>query len=156
MQARLLMILSAILLGVFGLFFRFLPEFALSIVGMPLSTPVDHIMQFLGALYIAFALMNWAGREHLVAGIIGRTLATGNFAHFFLGTLLLMRELRVSPLPFWELAAICVYVILAVFFGRILFTQQFQESQSRGEWFTRIRRLAAIRHFKEYACGTRV
>lgn len=130
MQTKLPMTLSAILMGIAGVLFLFLPDESLSLFGVYATSVTQVFAQFLGTLYIAFAAVNWIARGNLIGGLHGRSITVGNFTHFFLGTLLFLRELRVTPFPIWQLAAMCVYVLFAVFFGRVLFSQPIKLRQS--------------------------
>jgi uncharacterized membrane protein len=130
MQTKILMTTSALLMGIAGILLLFVPEELLSSLGIFSTSVSDNFAHFLGALYLAFAATNWMARANLIRGTYGRPIVVGNFVHFFLGSLLFLRELRFDPLPFWELAIMCVYVLFAVFFGRILFTNPVNNQQT--------------------------
>ena len=80
------------------------------------------VVQIGGALYLGFAMMNWMAKGVLIGGIYARPLAVGNFAHFLIGALALLKyALAVQGLWLvWVFAV--VYLLLAIVFGIVLFT----------------------------------
>ena len=131
MPTRLLMLVSATVMGIFGLLLLFLPQEFISLFDITNGASVPIFLQLLGALYVAFAMINWTARGSIVGGIYGRPITAGNFTHFFLGTLLFLKEMRFAPIPIWLLAGMFLYTVFAVFFGRLLFVQPGNEGQSR-------------------------
>jgi hypothetical protein len=122
MQTKILMTSSALLMGIVGLFLFFFPQELFSFFGAGSTPLITRFMQILGALYIALATINWIAKASLIGGIYGRPIAAGNFMHFFLVTLLFLKGLRLTPFPVGHLAAMSVYVLFTVFFGRVLFS----------------------------------
>lgn len=120
MNTRLLMTLSAIVLGLAGLLLTFAPnEVAtyLSIAG-----PNAIILQITGSLYFGFAMLNWTAKANLIGGIYSKPVAIGNFTHFFIaGAALAKQAFNHSALTITWIAII-IYIILAMLFGYVLFT----------------------------------
>jgi len=111
---KLIMSASAIALGVAGLAASFLPHEALTYFGVTSGGALPLFVQVIGALYLAFAMLNWMARESLIGGIYNRPIATGNFLHFVVGALALGKGgLLVATVP---------YALFAIAFGWILFT----------------------------------
>src|SRR4029077_12036096 len=88
------MTLSAALLAVFGVAASFLPREILVHAGSSVDPFTATLVQVAGALYIGFALLNWAARGHLLGGIYGRPIGLANFAHFMIGAIVLV---KVAP-----------------------------------------------------------
>src|SRR5688500_19534319 len=88
MNTKLLMIVSAIILGLTGLILSFFPQEVSTYFGFNQSPPI--LLQVLGALYFGFAMINWTGKAHLIGGIYSRPVAIGNFTHFIIGALALI------------------------------------------------------------------
>ena len=120
MNTKLLMATSAVVLGAIGIALTFMPEEISHILNLTESSPI--IFQILGALYFGFALLNWTAKGNLIGGIYSRPVAIGNFAHFLIGGLALIK-LAINNLD-WTSMWICaiLYLIFALLFGWVFFT----------------------------------
>lgn len=118
MNTKLLMSASAIVLGAIGILLTFMPEeisLALNVTGSVI------LFQLLGALYFAFAMLNWTAKGNLIGGIYSRPVAIGNFAHFMIGGLALIKLALHQPFSSLSILAV-VYVVFAALFGWVFFT----------------------------------
>lgn len=79
------------------------------------------LVQAGAALYLGFGLMNWMARGVLLGGIYSRPLAFGNFFHFVVVAVALLKAAAANGSPAL-IAATVVYVIFAVWFGKVLFS----------------------------------
>lgn len=79
------------------------------------------ILQMVGALYFAFAMMNWTAKESLIGGIYGRPIVIGNLTHFVIGALALIKSAAVQPpIPvLW--IAVLIYSFFAAAFSFLFF-----------------------------------
>jgi hypothetical protein len=87
---------SALFMGLLGLAASFLPQEILAAAGMPeesLPELAVILVQALGALYLGFAILNWMAKGILVGGIYARPLALGNFLHFSVVTVVLVKAI---------------------------------------------------------------
>ena len=121
MNTKYLMISASIVLGAIGIVLSFLPG---EIIRLLTSNPdrfILLVLQLTGALYIGFALMNWMARGNIIGGIYSRPLVVGNFAHFFVGGMALIKFVLTGQALaiLWGLAGI--YIIFAICFGFLLF-----------------------------------
>lgn len=82
------------------------------------------ILQILGGLYFAFAMLNWTAKANLIGGIYSRPVAIANFTHFMIGGLALSKGVFAvkDALPVGAVAI--VYVVFALIFGKITFWPQ--------------------------------
>ena len=120
MNTKLLMTLSAVIMGLTGIFLSFLPhEFLSYLNGSAGSTLDPLIIQLLGALYFAFAMVNWMAKGSLIGGIYARPVAIGNLTHFTVGALALVKGYASAP-PL-VLGATVVYIIMTISFGIVFF-----------------------------------
>ncbi len=122
MSSRHLMIASAALLAALGLLLSFAPEETLAYLGQPSTGAVPVLLQLAGALYLGFAVMNWTAKGSVLGGIYGRAIVLGNFLHFTMGALALLKA-AIDPgfgTIVWVLTGI--YAVFALLFGRMLFT----------------------------------
>lgn len=127
MQTRLLMSASALLMAVLGLAASFLSHELLSFLDATVETQTVLIVQVLGALYLGFAILNWHSRGAAIGGIYNRPLAVGNFLHFVIASITLVKvALALSSAPIWTITI--VYVVFALWFGLVLFTHPGQPS----------------------------
>ncbi len=121
MSTRPIMISSALIMGLCGILASFLPHKILHYLGVSSDGFTSAIVQIIGALYFGFAMMNWMAQSVLIGGIYARPLVMGNFTHFVVGALALMKGAFASSMfsTTWIIAA--VYGIFAVLFGFVLF-----------------------------------
>jgi hypothetical protein len=116
------MISSALIMGVVGVLLEFVPHEVLNYFGSQPTGISALSMQLTGALYLGFAMMNWMAKTVLIGGIYARPLAMGNFVHFLVGALALLKYGYSSSntLTVWLLAII--YSLPAILFGIVFLT----------------------------------
>ena len=121
MNTKYLMISTSILLGALGIVLSFLPDEIIQLLGSNPDRVILLVLQLTGALYIGFALMNWMARRNIIGGIYSRPLVVGNFAHFFVGGMALIKFVLTGQALaiLWGLAGI--YIIFAICFGLVMF-----------------------------------
>jgi hypothetical protein len=120
MHTRILMILSAALMGAIGLVFTFIPQEVLALHGTEPDNATVLLLQMAGAVYLGFALLNWAARGVLIGGIYSRPVAAGNFFHFVIAAATLGKAaITFAAVPLMASAA--VFTVLAVWFGLVMF-----------------------------------
>ena len=129
MNTKLLMISSAFLLGGSGMFLQFMPHEVLNSFGTLTSGINPLLVQIIGALFLGFAMMNWMAKTVLIGGIYARPLAMGNFVHFMVGGLALLKFTFLVPnsIVFWGLTVI--YSIFAFCFGFVFFTNPSRKNE---------------------------
>lgn len=121
MQTRILMTASALFMVVLGATASFLPEEILRYTGTVPAALINSVVQACGALYLGFAALNWMARGLLIGGIYGRPLALGNFLHFVVVAITLVKVLLELRLPI-VIALTVIYAVFAAWFGLVLFT----------------------------------
>lgn len=114
------MTFCAVFLGLLGIVFSFLPQESATYLSWPNTPPI--VLQILGALYFGFAMVNWTARANLIGGIYGRPVAIGNFAHFMIGALALIKLAMDTPSAKMVLGVTVFYCLFALAFGYIFFT----------------------------------
>ena len=121
MDTKLLIISSTLIMGAAGIFLEFLPHEILNYFGSESTGISALLMQITGALYLGFAMMNWMAKNVLIGGIYARPLAMGNFVHFLVAALALLKYCYSAspPVAVWLLAII--YSLLAILFGIVFF-----------------------------------
>lgn len=123
MNTKILMILSALLMGVCGLTLLFFTEEVLNYLHISSAGGVSaQFVQILAALYLGFAMMNWMAKTVLIGGIYARPLAIGNLSHFLIGALALLKcALSIqNSLTVW--IATAIYSVFAILFGFVFFS----------------------------------
>jgi hypothetical protein len=121
MNTKLLMISSALVLGAAGLLLTFVPEEVAAYIGLPNQAAL--LIQFLGAAYFGFAMLNWMAKGNLMGGIYSKPVALGNYAHFLVGVLA-VGKLAINSNGLNHLWIITIiYAIFAVLFGLISFSK---------------------------------
>ncbi len=132
MNTKLLMVASALVLGVAGLSLSFLPHEILAYTSSQANSGIVFplILQLLGAAYLGFAMLNWMAKANLIGGIYSKPVAIGNLAHFFIGGATLLKAAFNNPeLSFlWAIGA--VYTLLAILFAKISFTHPIKDTAS--------------------------
>jgi hypothetical protein len=122
MNSKIIMTASAIALAIIGLTLTFLPDELLVYLNISSSRTLLLLTQILGALYFAFAMLNWMAKGSITGGIYNRPIVLANFAHFLIGGLSLLKALMSStnlPMIIWVLAGI--YLLFMILFGMMLF-----------------------------------
>ncbi len=132
MNTRFLMTASSVFTGLLGVAASFLPREILTALGAAPDDGSVLVLQFAGALYLGFAMLNWMARANLIGGIYSRPVAMGNFLHFAVGALVLVRAWVDGDAGVAIPAAGGVYALFAVAFGAVLFTHPASESASQG------------------------
>lgn len=123
MNTKLLMIASAILMGLMGIAFSFMPGDILELLGQVPNKTLTLTLQLTGALYIGFAMTNWMAKTLLIGGIYARPLCAGNFFHFFIAGLTLVKaSLNNNIFSVYILIVTIFYLIFSISFGYIFFT----------------------------------
>jgi len=116
LNTKVLMIASAVLMGVVGILLSFLPQEIGALFG-----GVDAIiLQLMGAVYFGWSMANWTAKASLMGGIYGRAIGIGNFAHFMIGAFALLKRANMDEPLMLGLAI--VYILFAIFFGVVFFT----------------------------------
>ena len=89
MNTKALMTSSAIILALIGISLIFLPKEILDYLELSVSDTLELLMQIIGSLYFAFAMLNWMSKGSLIGGIYGRPIAIANLTHFVIAGLCL-------------------------------------------------------------------
>ena len=121
MNTKLLMTVSALAMGVTGIIFSFLPNEVLNYFNATTTVSDPLILQILGALYFAFAMVNWTAKANLIGGIYARPIAIGNLTHFIVGSLALIKNYFSQHGNPTTLMFALVYMIFAVLFSIVFF-----------------------------------
>ncbi|MBN7815493.1 hypothetical protein [Algoriphagus pacificus] len=129
LNTKLIFTLSAVFLGLIGIDLAFIPQETAAFFGLPEAASI--FLQLTGALYFGFAMINWMVRGSTIGGIYNRPIAVGNFTHFIMGALALLKFLpqHFDQIPFLILAGI--YTVFAVIFALILFTHPLQTKNGK-------------------------
>lgn len=132
-NSRYLMIASALVLAAMGLVLSFAPAEALAYIDRSNTGGMPIILQLVGALYLGFAFTNWTAKGMVLGGIYGRAIVLGNFLHFTMGALTLLRTVINAPNGPIFLATTLIYVVFAIGFGLLLFTNPAQGSAKQSD-----------------------
>jgi hypothetical protein len=120
MNTKVLMIASALVLGAIGIVLTFIPEEVAAYLDLTANATL--ILQFLGAAYFGFAMLNWMAKGNLIGGIYSKPVALGNYAHFLVGVLAVGKlAIKSNGLNYLWVMTI-IYAIFAVLFGYISFS----------------------------------
>ena len=80
-------------------------------------------LQLLGALYLGFAMLNWMAKGSLIGGIYNRPIAIGNFMHFAVGALALIKIIsKIHAHSGIIISLTAVYSVFAILFGYVFRT----------------------------------
>lgn len=125
MHTRILMSASALFMVVLGLAASFFSHEVLRFAGATVEDQTVLGTQILGALYLGFSILNWSARGVLIGGIYSRPVAIGNFFHFTIASITLVKaSFGLQSLPL--LAITTLYAGFAIWFGFVLFTHPAQ------------------------------
>jgi hypothetical protein len=121
MNTKLLMTISSLFLASAGVICLFAPAELATVLGLPSGAALSVVVQLAGALYLAFALTNWAAKGSMVGGVYSRPLSVGNFLHFMVGTLALLKYTLSQGLHVPGGIALAVYASFAALFTHLVF-----------------------------------
>ncbi len=121
MNTKILMTSSSLVLGVAAVSALFAPDVVLSLLHTSVTAQLSVMVQMMGALYFAFALMNWTAKDSAIGGIYARPVSLGNFGHFFVGALLLIRYQISATFNLSALVIMVIYVVFASLFYWLVF-----------------------------------
>jgi hypothetical protein len=114
------MIASAALMAVIGLAMSFMPQEVLDMHGSVADNATVLLLQMAGAVYLGFAMLNWMARGILIGGIYARPVALGNFLHFVMVAITLIKAaIAFNAVPLMIRAA--VFSVFAIWFGLVVF-----------------------------------
>ena len=91
MNTKILMISTALYLGIVGLGLTFLPQSIAEFFEAGTNPTLILALQILGALYLGFGMMNWMSKNSLIGGIYSRPLVFGNLLHFLVSAFALIK-----------------------------------------------------------------
>ena len=113
---------SAVYMGAAGLGLTFAADDLLRHVRQPDARILVVFVQTIGALYLAFAALNWLLRGSVIGGIYGRPLALANLLHFLIVAIMLVRwAVEGGPPGIMVLAGI--YAAFAISFVAVMFRE---------------------------------
>jgi hypothetical protein len=122
MDTKLLMTASSVFMGLIGIVLTFMPDEVLKILEQVPHAELTLSLQLTGALYFGFAITNWMAKTSLLGGIYGRPLSMGNFSHFFIAGLALLKgSVIANTAAPYMYTLTSIYLIFAILFGYILF-----------------------------------
>ncbi len=121
MQTKKLMIYSAVFMFVLGLMLTFAPGELVVYAGAVPHPFLALVIQAAGALYLGFAMLNWMAKDNLLGGIYSRPVALGNFLHFVIFGLALVRFCAANPWHTYLLIVTSMYALFALWFAIVTF-----------------------------------
>src|SRR5688500_15013863 len=121
---------SAVHLGLAGAGATFLAEELLVHVRQPAAPVLMLFVQAVGALNLAFAMLNWMSRGAALGGIYGRPIIVANLVHFLMIALVLIRWAVAGAAPGIMVLA-GIYALFAAWFGVVLFADPVSGQSNR-------------------------
>jgi hypothetical protein len=121
MNTKVIMVASALFMAVAGVAFSFLPVELLRAAGESGSAVMALAVQVAGAMLLGLAILNWMAKDSVIGGIYNRPLAMGNFMHFAVGAIALVKGVMAGHAQTGVWVAAAIYAILAGGFGAMLF-----------------------------------
>lgn len=89
--SKILMTISALFLGIIGIFLSFLPKEIINYLNINSNVITILLFQLLGALYLGFGILNWMLKGSRIGGIYNRPVLIGNLMHFLVGAIALIK-----------------------------------------------------------------
>ncbi len=112
---------SALFMAVLGLVATFLPQEIVAWAGGSSGGILPLFVQIAGALYLAFAVLDWTAKDSLIGGIYARPLSLGNLLHFAVGAITLLKAIYAGHREPAMLVAAAAYSVFAISFAWIIF-----------------------------------
>jgi hypothetical protein len=123
MNTKILMTASALFLGISGIIMSFLPQEIIAYLNIEANVLTSLFLQIISALYMGFGILNWMAKGTRIGGIYNRPVAIGNFMHFGIGAITLVKlvlSVQVHELAF--IMATIIYAIFAISFAYVFMT----------------------------------
>jgi len=111
---------SAVFLAVLGLATSYMPDRVLGLHGTVPDTATMLFVHMAGALYLVFGVLDWTAKGILIGGIYARPVALGNFLHFAMVSVMLVKAAIVHGVMQLAISA-TVFSVFAIWFGLVLF-----------------------------------
>ena len=122
---------SALFLAIMGIGLIFMPLEIAASAGISFTKAFGLMLQVLGAMYFAFAMLNWTAKGAHIGGIYNKPIAMANLTHFVIGGLALLKSLMHDPAQPYAIWAITgIYTIFAILFGLIFFRDPVSDSRT--------------------------
>ena len=120
MNTKIVMIASTLFLAFMGFNFSFLSNEFLNLLNIDSNQITVLLFQLLGALYLGFAILNWMAKGTLIGGIYNKPIAIGNFMHFGIGAITLIKiALKIETYTEIIIPLTVVYTLFALAFAYI-------------------------------------
>lgn len=123
MNTKLLMTVSALFLGIIGIFLSFLPEEIINHSDVDGTVVTILALQLLGALYLGFGILNWMAKGSTIGGIFNKPIVIGNLMHFGVAAIALFKivfSVKIHTEIIIPLTI--VYFVFALGFGYVFLT----------------------------------
>jgi predicted DNA repair protein MutK len=121
MSTKILMASSAVFMAALGLAATFLPQEIIAALGGGTVRTLPLLVQVLGALYLGFAMLNWMAKESLIGGIYSRPVSMGNFLHFAIAGIAMVKAVAAGERAVSILICTAIYAVFAIAFGAVVF-----------------------------------
>jgi len=123
MNTKLLMTISALFLGITGLVLSFFPKEIIAYLNDETNVITTLILQIIGSLYLGFGMLNWMAKGTRIGGIYNRPTAIGNFMHFGVGAITLVKVVFGIPIRTEIIIPLTIiYGIFAMCFAYVFMT----------------------------------
>ena len=129
MNTRWLMRASAIYLGLIGAAATFAPHEILKFVGSTPDPLPALAVQLAAAACIGIAITNWMAQGVLIGGIYARPLVIGNFAHFLIAALALIKTSGSVPHALPIVIGAGIHGAFAMLFAWVAFGRSLPRSE---------------------------
>jgi hypothetical protein len=120
-NTKMLMVASSLTLGLAGVAASFAPSEMLRALGVATAEPLPVLIQLLGGLCFAFALVNWTAKDNAIGGIYSRPISLGNCVHFTMGSLALGKQQFSHGVSMPLVTVLIIYTIFAICFVWLVF-----------------------------------
>ncbi|HRN55257.1 MAG TPA: hypothetical protein PLL71_02330 [Agriterribacter sp.] len=131
MNTKLLMTASSVFMGLIGMALIFMPDETLKTLGQEPNNTLNLILQLTGALYFGFAVTNWMAKTVLIGGIYARPLSIGNFSHFLIAGLALIKvSMNTVSANTYTYVLTFLYIAFAILFGYVFVTHPKQKQST--------------------------
>ena len=123
MNTKLLMTSSALFLTIIGILLSFLPNEVADYLNVETNIITILFLKILSALYLGFGILNWMAKETVIGGIYNRPIAIGNFMHFGVGAIALVKIVsNIQTHTEIIISLTAIYVLFAILFAYVFRT----------------------------------
>lgn len=122
MKLKIILVINAIVVAVFGIALVLIPAQLLSLYGITVDTPLKYMAQLFGAALIGFAVLTWSARNSSDSGAC-RAIILALFVTAAIGCIVAVLGALAGFMNPLSWSTVAIYLFFAAVFGYFQFVR---------------------------------